>query len=110
MPTLEELAGTSQDHAVRIAVLEKRANGVDAMLQKHDDHLVKLDGAVSSIREILANVATKDDIYALSNNINQAWTQQMTQAHNSVPAKIAAGSGVLMFLLALIGFAMLHLK
>ena len=110
MPTIDELHAADLQHAAAIAALEARATGHDHMHEVTRQHLSKLDDAVATIRETLGGLATKGDILNLSNQISGYNQQQLSQAHNSIPAKFAAAFSGGMFILALVAFAISHFK
>lgn len=88
MPTIDELHAKDQEHAEAIAELRARVNGTEADIARHDIMIDKLNETVGVLREAVARVATKDDILKLSENIDTKFTEQLRDAHNSIPAKI----------------------
>ena len=72
------------------------------MIARHEDHLAKMDETIAVLRETIGRVATKDDILDLRKDIGNTFNQQLTAAHNSVPAKIALIFSGGMFLISLI--------
>lgn len=92
-------------HMVAIAELRERVRGHDEDIARHDQHLAKLDETVAELRTAIAGVATKDDILKLSQNIDQKFNRQLTDAHNSIPAKIGlwiTGGSVLVAVVGLL--------
>lgn len=77
-------------------------------LDHHDTALAKLNEAITVVRETLAKVATKDDIIALTRTINEQHTQELRDAHNSVPTKVMMVSSLIAAILGLAGFALAH--
>ena len=90
MPTTDELHAADQEHAVAIAELKAKIGAQEDAIARHDLHLFKLDEIVSSLRETVARVATKDDIVDLRKDIGQKFDRQLTDAQNAIPGKYAA--------------------
>ncbi|CAM2142728.1 DUF883 family protein [Pararobbsia alpina] len=90
MPTTDELHAADQEHAVAIAELKAKIEGHEEAIERHDRHLFKLDEIVSTLRESVAKVATKDDIVELRKDIGEKFDKQLTDAQNAVPGKFAA--------------------
>lgn len=109
MPTLDDLHAADIEHVAAIAAINARLEGHSAMLARHDAHLIKLDETIASMREAMGRVATKDDIVDLRKDINTMFTTQMTNAHNSVPTKVAVAISGFMGLLTLLSFALKYL-
>lgn len=89
MPTNDELHKADQQHAVAIAELKARMDGHADDIARHDRHLVKLDEAVTALREGFGKVSTKDDILELRVDIAEKFDKRLTDAHNSIPTKVA---------------------
>jgi hypothetical protein len=94
-----------ENTAVHAQIAEIRAR-----VEGHDDDIARIDRvvsqhneAISSLRESLARVATKDDIAEFRKDVGQKFDKQLTDALSSVPGKHAAIFGAGMFLIALIG-------
>lgn len=88
-----------------LAELRARIDGHDSDIARHDSMISKLNEAVTVLREAVAKVATKDDILKLSQNIDDKFSTQLRDAHNSIPAKlgvILTGGSVLVALITLI--------
>lgn len=88
-----------------LAELRARIDGHDEDIARHDSMISKLNEAVTVLREAVAKVATKDDILKLSQNIDDKFSTQLRDAHNSIPAKlgvILTGGSVLVALITLI--------
>lgn len=77
-------------------------------LTGHDAAIAKLNEAITIVRETLAKVATKDDIIALTRTINEQHTQELRDAHNSVPTKVMMMVSIVSVVLGLAGFALVH--
>lgn len=92
----------------RTAVLENRVDTQELRLNGHDSAISKLNEAVTVIRETLAKVATKDDILDLTRTINERHTQELRDAHNSVPTKVLMIVSTVTCVLGLAGFALAH--
>jgi uncharacterized coiled-coil protein SlyX len=105
MPSLDEQV---QEHAQAITRLEGRMEGAELRITQHDTAIGKLNEAVTVIREAIAKVATKDDIIELSRTISQQHTQELRDAHNSVPARIMMIVSLVTLALGLAGFALAH--
>jgi hypothetical protein len=91
-------------HMTAIVELRERVRAHDEDIARHDQHLAKLDETVSELRMAIATVATKDDILSLSRNIDEKFNRQLSDAHNSIPAKIGlwlTGGAVLVSVIAL---------
>lgn len=88
-----------------IAELKARQDATDDAIEKLDYRVTKHDQIIADLREACAKVATKDDIASLRKDIGEKFDRQLTDAQNSVPAKIAAIVSVGMFLIALVGLA-----
>lgn len=88
MTTMDELQAADRQHAEAIAELRARLNSHDEDIARHENMINKLNETVAVIREAVAKVATKDDVLALSRNIDDKFNKQLADAHNSIPAKI----------------------
>jgi phage shock protein A len=91
-------------HMTAIVELRERVRAHDEDIARHDQHLAKLDETVSELRAAIATVATKDDIMKLSRNIDDKFSAQLRDAHNSIPAKIGlwlTGGSVLVAVIAM---------
>lgn len=89
---------------VAIAELRARQDAADDAIEKLDSRVTRIDEIIASLREAVAKVATKDDISELRKDINESYTTQMRDAHNSIPAKIGlliAAAGVIVPIIAL---------
>jgi hypothetical protein len=75
-------------HMAAIVELRERVRAHDEDIARHDQHLAKLDETCAELRTAIATVATKDDIFRLSQNIDQKFSKQLSDAHNSIPAWI----------------------
>lgn len=109
MPTLDDLHAADFEHAAAIAAINARLDGHSTMLARHDAHLIKLDETIASMREAMGKVATKDDILDLRRDISNTFATQMTNAHNSVPTKIAVMFTAISGLIAILSFALKYL-
>lgn len=87
---------------VAIAELRARADATDNAIERLDERVTRHDEIIASLREAVAKVATKDDIADLRKDINEQFTVQMRDAHNSVPVKHSLLISAGMFVLALI--------
>jgi hypothetical protein len=100
MTTMDELQAADRHHAEAIAELRARLNGHDEDIARHELMIGKLNETVTVMREAIAKVATKDDVMRLSDNIDEKFNKQLSDAHNSIPAKIgillSAGSVLVM--------------
>lgn len=109
MPTLEELQAADMEHAQAIAALKARIDGHDGDIARHDSMILKLNETVAVLREAVAKVATKDDILKLSQNIDDKFSTQLRDAHNSIPARLGviltAGSVLVAFATLILSFA-----
>lgn len=88
-----------------IAELRTRIEGHDDALEKLDARVTRHDEIIASLREAVAKVATKDDIAELRKDINESYSTQMRDAHNSIPAKIGlwiTGGSVLVAVVGLL--------
>jgi len=88
-----------------IVELRERVRAHDEDIARHDQHLAKLDETVSELRAAIATVATKDDILKLSQNIDDKFSTQLRDAHNSIPGKIGlwiTGGSVLVAVVGLL--------
>jgi hypothetical protein len=92
----------------RLAVLENRMDSAEMRLNGHDTAILKINEAVSVIKETLARVATKDDIVELTKTINERHTAELRDAHNSVPTKVIMIVTVISGALGLAAFALAH--
>lgn len=111
MPTPEELHQLKQadlEHAAAISELRANVKANTADIARHDQHLGKLDETVAVLRESYGRVASKDDIMALSKNIDDKFTTQMRDAHNSIPSKIGLVLTLGSLVIALIGLYLGH--
>lgn len=71
-----------------IAELRARQDATDNAIERLDERVTRHDEIISSLREAVAKVATKDDISELRKDINDTYATQMRDAHNSIPTKI----------------------
>lgn len=71
-----------------IAELRARQEATDNAIERLDERVTRHDEIISSLREAVAKVATKDDITELRKDINETYATQMRDAHNSIPTKI----------------------
>jgi predicted nucleic acid-binding Zn-ribbon protein len=90
------------NHATAIAELKARVEGHAEAIDRHDTSINKLNDAVSTLREMLGGVATKNDIMDLRKDIAEKFDQRLRDAYKSIPEKVAVIFGAGMFLLALI--------
>jgi hypothetical protein len=88
MPTLEQLEENDRRQAEAIAKMESRQDATERTLERHDRHIMKLDEAVTILRETQGRVATKDDILILTRSIDEKYTSHMRHAQNSVSGRI----------------------
>lgn len=88
-----------------IAELKARQDATDEVIEKLDQRVTRHDEIIADLREACAKVATKDDIALLRKDIGEKFDQRLTDAHNSVPSKIALIFTAGMFLIALVGLA-----
>ena len=106
MTTMDELQAADRKHEAAIAELRARLNSHDEDLARHESMIEKLNEAVTLIRETCAKVATKDDVMKLSQNIDEKFNRQLSDAHNSIPAKvglwITGGSVLLTAIIAIL--------
>jgi hypothetical protein len=94
-----------QENTTDIAEIKARLAGHDDDLARHDEAIRRHDELIAGLREAITTVATKDDVHALSLAISETHAQQMRDALNSVPGKIAlffTGGGFIVALVALI--------
>jgi len=79
-----------------IAELRTRAEANEAAIEKLDARVTRHDEIIAELRTAIAQVATKEDVAALREDINTTFYTQLKEAHASIPAKvgllIAAGS------------------
>jgi hypothetical protein len=75
-------------HMADIVQIRERLRAHDEDIARHDQHLAKLDETVAELRTAIATVATKDDIYQLSRNIDEKFSGQLKEAQASLPGKI----------------------
>jgi hypothetical protein len=88
-----------------IAELRERVEGHAEAIEKLDSRVTRHDEIIANLREAVAKVATKDDILKLSQNIDDKYSSQLRDAHNSIPAKfglILTGGSVLIALITLV--------
>lgn len=83
-------------------------DSAELRLAQHDGAIGKLNEAITVLREGMARVATKDDIIALGRTISEQHTQELRDAHNSVPTRVMMIVSVVTFVLAIAGFALAH--
>lgn len=76
------------DHTMIIAELKTRADATDEAIAKLDQRVTRHDEIIGALREAVANVATKEDVAALRDDINKTFYQQLKEAHNSIPGKV----------------------
>ncbi|WP_217589720.1 putative holin-like toxin [Burkholderia sp. GbtcB21] len=95
-----------------IAELRARQEATDNAIERLDERVTRHDEIISSLREAVAKVATKDDITELRKDINEQFTVQMRDAHNSVPVKhslmISAGMFVIAIITLVVSFYQHH--
>lgn len=87
-----------------IAELRVRADATDDAIERLDVRVTRHDEIISSLRETVAKVATKDDITELRKDISDTYASQLRDAHNSIPTKIGlliAGAGLIVPVIAL---------
>lgn len=96
------------DHQDTIATLGARVDAVEQRVTRNERAIEKLNEAVILIREAIQRVATKDDIIALQATIAEQHTQELRDAHNSVPTKVMMWTSIGMAILGLAGFALAH--
>lgn len=88
MTIMDELQAADRRHEAAIAEIRARLTGHDEDIQRHEQMIGKLNETVAVIREAVAKVATKDDVMSLSRNIDEKFNKQLSDAHNSIPAKV----------------------
>ncbi|HJQ13092.1 MAG TPA: hypothetical protein VJ840_18815 [Gemmatimonadaceae bacterium] len=110
MATNEELTAAVQDHSEKIAALEARMDSSEARQSRIEDVQERMGEAIVMLREAVAKVATKDDILKLSQQVDQRFGEQLTQAHNQMPAKLSVGLTVFMALIAFASLLLSHVK
>lgn len=71
-----------------IAELRARQDAADGAIERLDERVTRHDEIISSLREAVAKVATKDDISALRQDVTNTFYQQLRDANSSVPGKI----------------------
>lgn len=108
MATNDELAAAVQENSEAIAALEARMDNNDARVSRIEHVVDQMGETIVMLRETVAKVATKDDIIALSRNVDEKFGQQLTQAHNSMPAKISTGLMAASLLIAFAGLLLTH--
>jgi hypothetical protein len=86
-----------------IAALRERVRAQGEDIERHEQHLQKLDAAVVELKSAIATVATKDDILKLSRNIDDKFGTQLRDAQKSIPDKVAMIFGAGMFIMGLVG-------
>lgn len=98
------------ENAASLAEQKMRLNGVDATISRHEKRLDKLDEAISTLKEISAKSATKDDITDLHKDFIELFQDRLSEAHKAMPGKLAAAYGGGMFVIAIVGLvvSMLH--
>ena len=75
-----------------------------------EDVQERMGEAITMLREAVAKVATKDDIMALSQQVDKRFGEQLTQAHNQMPAKLSVGLTAFMALIAFASLLLAHIK
>ncbi|MBH9718897.1 hypothetical protein JAO10_01020 [Burkholderia contaminans] len=98
------------ENAIDIASLKTRVDGHTETLSKFGARLDKHEESIAKIRENMARVATRDDVAELRTAVNKQFFEQLTQARNSIPGKMAAIASVVGTALAVIGFLVGHYK
>jgi hypothetical protein len=76
------------DQNMAIAELRTRADATDVALEKLDQRVTRQGEIIGELRTAIAQVATKDDVAALRDDINRTFYQQLKDAHSSIPGKI----------------------
>lgn len=110
MATTEELTAAVQENSEAIAALEARMDSNEARVSRIEHVQEQMSEAIVMLRETVAKVATKDDIIQLSRNVDEKFGQQLTQAHNSMPAKISMVFMGVSLLIAFAGLLLTHFR
>lgn len=84
-------------------------DGTEQRLTRTEQAAERMSEAITVLREAVAKVATKDDILKLSQNIDDKFSTQLRDAHNSIPARfgviLTAGSVLVAFATLILSFA-----
>ncbi|MDA8092361.1 MAG: hypothetical protein M0T84_00350 [Betaproteobacteria bacterium] len=94
-----------QTLVAKVAEAHARLDSHDETIKRHDEHLARLDETTAALRVMVATVATKDDIHALSDKMGERHDKQLQRAYDAIPGKwvaIFTGLTVLIMLLDLI--------
>ncbi len=103
-----ELEKIVQKHAISLQELEIKHQTMQNQIKLHSDHINKLTDSMADLRERFGSVATRDDIFAVTNKIDESVNGLLKDALSSVPHKaVAIFTGILLVIAAI--EAALHL-
>ncbi|WP_155625840.1 hypothetical protein [Burkholderia vietnamiensis] len=94
--------------AIDIAALKTRVDGHDDAITTMGRRLDRNEEAVIKLRELMSQVATRDDVANLRDTVQTQFFKQLTEARNSIPGKVAALCAVISLLVGLAGFLAGH--
>jgi len=85
MEDTKELRDLVQQHERRLGENRVQLTAIKEIVDRHDDHIVKLSDAMSDLKARFGTVATKDDVKELSNQMNKTFQTNLGDALKAVP-------------------------
>ncbi len=116
MPALEELSETVDklrdtvgQHDADIAQLEQRMATSEARHDGHDRRFSRHEEIIQKLQILSVTMLNRDDFYKGMAKVEEKIDKQIPNFLNALPPWFAAGTGILMALIAVAGFALSYM-